>query len=109
MPEFGYTMLNGASGDDYDVTIYTCGSNFKEEPGVFALSSEYSLSHIVEQFPCDVFYVGETDNIANTMENDKEVHNNLREFNSDIILFIPEADADRRAEICKDLREAYIS
>ncbi|WP_165072885.1 hypothetical protein [Desulfovibrio sp. ZJ200] len=109
MPDFGYTTLTGASGADYDVKIYTCGSNFNEEPGVFVLSSEYSLFHIVDQFPCDVFYVGETDNIAKTMANDKEVHNNIREFNSDIILFIPEADADRRAEICKDLREAYIS
>lgn len=109
MPRFGVTVLNGASGKGYGVDIYTCGTNFDEEAGIFILSREYSLQHIVDQFPCDVLYVDETDNIAETMANDREVHNSIHELNADIILFIPEADVDRRTEICEDLREAYLS
>lgn len=109
MPRCGVTLLNGASGKKYGVDIYTCGSNFDEEAGVFILSREYSLQHIVDQFPCDVLYVAETDNIAETMANDRDVHNSIHELNSDIILFIPEADENRRTEICEDLREAYLS
>lgn len=108
MPEYGWTGLEGVSGEIYTFHYWTPGSNFEEAGAVFAITTTSSLGGFTSRrLPCDLLHIDETDNMKKWDNNPKCIEL-AKKYTDLVVLVYTLSDKAERRRILEDVKTFYM-
>ena len=109
MHNYGWTGLEGVSGEMYTFHYWTPGSNFEETGAVFAITTTSSLDGFTSRrLPCDLLHIDETDNMKKEWDNNPECIALVKKYPDLVVLVYTLPDKAERRRIMEDVKTFYM-